>query len=110
MPTFQDDYTACSRTRAMLRLFHTDLDPDDVSRRLGIAPTSSFRRGDPRGKGSSDPRRLSGGWLRGTETSESKDVQRHIVSLLDLLEPVASEYEALRESQASMRTSFATGK
>ena len=93
----QDDYTACAETHATLRLLADDLDPDDVTRRLGITPTDSFLRGDPHGRGVSDHRHSSGGWLRDTSASVSKDAQRHVVELLNLLEPVATEYRAMRQ-------------
>jgi hypothetical protein len=35
----------------LLRLTDTDLDPDAMTKRLGVAPTSTFRKGDARGAG-----------------------------------------------------------
>ncbi len=38
----------CIATRATLCFADDALDPDDITRRLGIAPTSAFRKGDAR--------------------------------------------------------------
>jgi hypothetical protein len=37
-----------SRTKAALRISGDDLDPDEVSKLLGAAPTESARKGDAR--------------------------------------------------------------
>jgi hypothetical protein len=51
-------------SRLTLGVHGEDLDPDEISRLLGCAPTSSHRRGDARRSG---PPRTKGGWVLSVE-------------------------------------------
>jgi Domain of unknown function (DUF4279) len=51
-------------TRLTLGIHGEDLDPDEISRLLGCAPTSAHRRGDPRRSGLPWPK---GAWLLSVE-------------------------------------------
>jgi hypothetical protein len=42
--------------------FGEDFDPDEITRRLGIHPTESWRRGDPRGNPKSGAKYPRSGW------------------------------------------------
>jgi len=82
-------------TWATLRIVGKDLEPADITARLGITPSESFRRGDIRSQ--------KGVWRHGfwSLTSEdqvfSTDLALHIAWLLDKLEPVQLQLQALRE-------------
>jgi len=76
---------SCSRTYATLRIFSENLDPTDVTSRVGITPTAVHVRGDRRG-GNAAPYR-HGMWSLSTMAFESLDVREHIDQLLDMIEP-----------------------
>jgi hypothetical protein len=82
-----DDYPTCERTYATLRIFRDDLDPDSVTRTLGIEPTRVQVKEQPstnRFGGVRVPE--IGGWLLSTEGQvTSRDVRRHLLWLLDKL-------------------------
>jgi hypothetical protein len=85
---------SCSRTYATLRIFSDNLDPTDVTTRLGIMPTTAHVRGDRRG-GNAAPYR-HGMWSLSTMAFESLDVREHIDQLLDLIEPAGRVLAELR--------------
>ena len=43
---YDDGYATCERTLATLRVYGDDLDPAVLTERLGIAPTSSQKKGE----------------------------------------------------------------
>ena len=71
------------RSYASLCLYGEDLDPDEVSRTLGIEPTSSGRRGGPLRRG----RVLSRGfWCVSTrDDCDSDDASEHVARLASML-------------------------
>jgi hypothetical protein len=80
---------------ASLRMVTTDLDPDHVTRRLGIEPHEAFRRGDPFGKRGL----VHKNGYRGLSSEghvPTNDLEEHIAWLLDRIEPVAERFMALR--------------
>lgn len=85
---------SCSKTFATLRLFHEDLDPDRVSRLLGVQPTKGHRRDDLRPGGASPYR--TGMWSLSTEDLGSLDIREHLDHLLDVAEPRADALAQLR--------------
>ena len=76
-----------------MRIWGKDLDPQEISARLGVPASYGHRRGDPRnGKG----RWPEGIWtLTSEEQVGSTDLQQHIEWLLDRLEPVRDSLQAL---------------
>ena len=89
---YQDDNPTCKATYASLCVHRDELDPDDVSSRLGIVPSKAHRTGDEYRYGYVVP---TGGWfLSSQEQVESKDVCRHVVWILDRL--AGKEAELLR--------------
>ena len=82
----------CIATRATLCFADDALDPDGVTRRLGVEPTSAFRRGDTgHGSGANRPA-VTGVWLLGTdEAAIAPALDAHLRALLDVIEPVAQE-------------------
>jgi hypothetical protein len=91
---------ATFRTYATFRAFSESLDPDEVSRALGIEPTKCFRAGDERKPNRPYAPYRSGGWLLSTEAFESRDIREHVDRLLDRLEPSAPALARLVEEGA----------
>ena len=80
---YNDDWPTCKETRVSLRIYRDDLDPDDISSRLGISPSKSQRKGDIGPGGQILP---VGGWFLSSKGHvESKDAQRHVSWILDQL-------------------------
>jgi hypothetical protein len=80
-----------------LRVYPGALDPDEVTKRLGISPSEVQREGDPRG---STTTKLNGWFLSSRGQVDSRDARRHIDWVLDHIEPVAADLEKLRGSGA----------
>lgn len=77
----------CSAT---LCIYHEDLDPELLTRRLGVAPTTSFRRGfqhppHPRQRGPLSPPTRHGAWLLRVSEPPPKQVEDQLRRLLMLL-------------------------
>lgn len=97
---YDDGYPTCARTYATLCVYPGDVDPDAVTARLGLAPSSWQRRGEASGRPDRPPRVATlNGWFLGSRGHvDSRDSRRHVDWLLDRLEPNA---EALRALQAT---------
>lgn len=77
-----------NRGRVTLRVIGSDLDPHAVTRLLGISPTESFRRGDPRGsfvRGEGVPVRQRGGWLLSKDVGELAGIDAALRSMPALI-------------------------
>ena len=92
---YNDEYGTCERTYASLRIMHDDLDPETVTRQLGIQPTWAWRKGELRAKAKVIAR--IGIWGLNTEFIQSRDVRRHIDWLID---QVAAKKAYLQQLQA----------
>jgi hypothetical protein len=95
---YNDEWPTCDRTYATFRLYHADLDPEDVSTQLGLVPSATQRRGAPV---PSSRGRLApiGGWFLSTKgVIDSRDVRRHVDWLLERLAPRAATLVRYRES------------
>lgn len=88
------DGDAAGECFATLRIDALDLDPRDVTRRLGMEPTASWHRGDLKGHGRSGHRYERGGWRWTTSSEASDDLNR---PLAELLSELRSRREVLRE-------------
>jgi hypothetical protein len=73
------------RVGLYFRFYGENFDPDEVTRRLGIEPTNSFRPGDPLTKSGHGERR-SPGWIMhvGRSTFEIDDVLPEFRQRLDV--------------------------
>ena len=86
----------CVAARATLCFADDDLDPDEVTRRLGLAPTSAFRRGDRGQRSGTDRPAVTGVWLLGTdEAGIAPALDAHLRALLEVIEPVAEEVRGI---------------
>jgi hypothetical protein len=82
---YDDSYPTCLRTYSTLRIFSDQLEPEEITRTIGIEATESFQKGDVHGQGKL--RRKANGWFYSTKKEcSSRDGRRHIDLLLDLLE------------------------
>jgi len=80
---YNDEYEACERTNASLRIINDNLDPEAISRQLGIQPTWAWRKGELRGA-RKIPSRV-GIWGLSTEFMQSRDIRRHLDWLIEQL-------------------------
>lgn len=85
-------------TNATFCVYSDTLDPAQITSRLGLAPTHSFRRDDPittaRRRYGNHP---IGGWLLSTrEHIVAEDLTAHLDWLLANLEPAAQRIKALQ--------------
>lgn len=71
-----------SQSRAGLRFFGDDLDPDRITDLLGGAPTHSYRKGDSWSPGGNPQRHRFGSWRRTAEPRQPGDLRGQIEELL----------------------------
>ncbi len=89
----------CLLAHATFRVVGDRLEPDDVTRALGLQPSQALRSGQLVPTPSQIRRQELGVWLLKSEGHiASTSLERHLNYLLDLIEPGAA---ALRELQAS---------
>jgi len=85
---YDDNYPTCRKTFATLRIFHENLDPNELSTMLSLTPSDAHRKGDALKSGRAE----MGGWfLSSKDRITSKDVRRHIVWILDQLDAAKDE-------------------
>jgi Domain of unknown function (DUF4279) len=95
---YDDDYGTCARTYATLLIYPVRTDPEAITQRLGIEPSSWQRRGGPMASSLRRPPRLAeiDCWFLTTQgLMESRDSRRHIDWLLDQIEGKAVELRSL---------------
>ena len=96
---YNDNYPTCELTNASLLIYCESVDPKEITLRLGVAPTKSWRRGEHRGTGRRGVPMVAGttGWILSSEGSVvSRDLRRHIDWLVDKL---SGSVAALRSLQ-----------
>jgi hypothetical protein len=98
------DYPTCAQTYTTLRIYPEQLDPTEVTARLGIQPSDWQRRGEARKPGNR-PAKLHGWFLSSDGAVDSRDVRRHLDWLLALLEPKTDAVHALQADGCSMDVS-----
>jgi hypothetical protein len=78
---------ALHHTFATLRFFGDDLDPDEVTAKLGGKPTAAFRKGGVRAlaSGGAEVIAREGGWLFEAAKREPGDLDAQVRELLDPL-------------------------
>jgi hypothetical protein len=101
-----DSYPTCEFTRCIFVIYN--LEPDLVTQSLGLAATSSQKKGVPKvmPNGRLHIPTISN-WLLSSENQvSSKDIRRHLDWLLDKLEPALkqlSEFQKLPDSKMAIR-------
>lgn len=90
-------HPAVTRTWATFRIWAKSLDPEDVTLRLGIMPSDSFKAGDRRGK---DGRNIwkHGRWsLTSQENVVSTELEAHIEWIFERIEPAREQLSELMQ-------------
>lgn len=72
-------------TSVSLRFFGDDLDPDQVSEKLGVSPTSARRKGDVMRHDDLEHVAPTGSWLLSSERQSHNRLEAQIVSLFERL-------------------------
>ncbi len=104
---YNDDYPTCEATYATLRIYSGDKDPDEVSRVLGLEPTSLQRRGGIRNPHDHRPVRikLNGWFLCSQGEVASRDSRRHLDWILERIGPLQDALGHLRDDGSQLRVS-----
>jgi hypothetical protein len=84
----------CDEYVVTLRFFGDDLDPDEVTRLIGCAPTAAVRRGDQRPTRTGFRIERTGSWRLSSEQSAT-DMEEQLVTLLERLTPDLSVWQSL---------------
>jgi len=84
---YNDAYNTCSATYATFRAYTGEVEPDEVTRLLGMKPTGSVTQGKMIATGPSKGKisKLNGWFLSTKGQVDSKDLRRHLDSLLEAL-------------------------
>ena len=101
---YDDEYATCARTHATLLIYPGDIDPPQVTARLGVEPTRWQRRGES-GHRASRPAWVAPLNLWSLESKgnvESKDSRRHVDWLLDQLALREAAIRSLRAEDCKM--------
>lgn len=90
---YDDAYGSCERTYAELRIYSGSMDPDAISGRLGITPTSVQRKGERKTNSLGRSREVPlNGWFFSSEgKTASRDLRRHLDWILDRVEPTKDQ-------------------
>jgi len=100
---YEDDYPTCAATDALLRIFSEHVSPDEMTRVLGVAPTSSVRKGHLRNPREPRSESKTNCWYLGSRDSvQSKDCRRHIDWIVERIYPAKEALRQLREAGAEI--------
>jgi hypothetical protein len=72
-----------------------DIDPDEISNRVGIIPAYKYKSGDLHGKNNQMVRKIGLWSITSSGMVNSSDLQLHIEWLLDILEPVKNQLNSI---------------
>jgi hypothetical protein len=93
-----DENPNCARTHAAFRLLGSDLDPAAVTQALGLEPCFALakRQEIPAGRVGMGRRQRTGVWSLSTEAVvASTSLERHLIHLLNTLDPAAAALHAV---------------
>jgi hypothetical protein len=99
------EYLSCERTYVTLRIYPTNLDPDEVTTRLGIQPTEIQRVGDLIPPAFKRTIKLAGWFLTSESVVESTNTLNHLAWLLDIVLPHQQQLYALQNDGHRMDVS-----
>jgi hypothetical protein len=100
------DYPTCKRTYATLRIYPGDVDPDEVTRKLGIVPTRTQQSLGARVENGVHHAGRPNAWFLSTEgVVASQDVRAHIDWLMDTVMPAEAALRGLQESGVAVDVS-----
>ncbi len=86
-----------SETHVAVRFYGDDLDPDDLSKRLGAQPESAARKGDVTRSGNNERMAKTGRWIFRVERCEPGDLDGQI---RELFRSLTSDLNTWRELAA----------
>lgn len=97
MTPINDEYPTCERTEATLAIYN--IDPDLVSKKIGVSPTSTQKKGIPKvmPNGSLHIGTIDNWLLSSEDYVSSKDLRRHLDWILDKIEPFAEQLKELQQ-------------
>lgn len=95
-PAYDDDYPSCKETYATLCIYKDDLDPNEVSSKLGLTPSHSQVKGEKNRRG--QVLQVGGWFLTSKGQVQSKDVRRHIDWILHQLDDKFDEIIELQSN------------
>lgn len=95
---YNDGYDTCATTYATFRAYTGEVEPDEVSRLLGMNPTGSVTQGKMivNGPAKGKISKLNGWFLSTKGQIDSKDLRRHLDSLLEILAAHGDELQTLQ--------------
>jgi hypothetical protein len=101
-----DENPACESTHASFRLLGDALRPDEVSAALGLTPTRALSKGQVVPFGRTTRIQPTGlWWLSSEHAVESTSLERHLIHLMEAVEPAAQALDTLRNRQ-ELRADF----
>jgi Domain of unknown function (DUF4279) len=100
----ETDYPTCEKTYVTLRIYPGELDPIDVTARLGMEPSDWQRRGETfiGSRRSGCLAKLHGWFLTSEGTVDSNDVRKHLDWLLMRIAPKSDAILVLQEQGCKM--------
>ncbi|WP_394833962.1 DUF4279 domain-containing protein [Pendulispora rubella] len=95
---YDDNYETCLETRTVFTVYPKRISPDELTRRLGLEPSSTQRAGEARTNSLGRQRVVPvNGWFLSSEGHvTSNDLRRHLDWLLAKLQPVNAAISALQ--------------
>ena len=101
VPHYVDNYGTCERTLAELRIYSDVVTPTEMSRRLGLKPSSNVEKGKVLSATRTGRPHVgqTNSWILSSDGKvESRDARRHLDWLLDQLEPAKAELLVLQDT------------
>ena len=94
---YDDDYGTCDSTYVTLRLYSETIDASEITRRVGLQPTSTHVMGEIRNPHGRRPLPFKHhGWFLSSEGAfRSRDLRRHLDWLLDAVSPASERFRQL---------------
>lgn len=99
-----NDYGTCKETHVTLRIYLEGVDPDEVTKRLGIKPTKIQRKEESQNIQSKLPTvpKPTAWFLSSNGQCISKDSRRHLDFILEQLVPKADVLQELQQLGSKM--------
>lgn len=88
------------RAEARLVVLSDELSPEEMTKRLGMAPDTSWRRGESNRGGRPHEHH---GWEMHSRLAEDKAPEEHLIDLLERLAPIAESVASLATDPAVFR-------
>jgi hypothetical protein len=93
---YDENYPTCSYTHAWLRIMSEDLDPDEITKTLGVEPNEMHRAGEPRSPKSKRLNETSGWFISTKGILNSLDSRHHLDWILEKVSTKEKELHSLQ--------------